>query len=185
MGTPRASGSLDQMRRIQISASGGGECAVHCALETTCDAVAISTDKATAPVGDTVAMFCWSELDFVSGWTGGPVRSCDVAQQALFAQHPGSHAFSLGVFVTMHGAAGNRTVAAKSASPTAADTIALRNITLTHSTIRTAGRGERPSEPTGLEPTILRHTDSAAHLNHCGREASSPASDSSPLPPKS
>jgi hypothetical protein len=49
------------------------------------------------------------------------VRSCDVAQQILFAQHPGSHAFGLGVFVTKHGVAGSRTVAVKSpnVSPTA------------------------------------------------------------------
>jgi hypothetical protein len=68
------------------------------------------------------------------------VRSCDVAQQALFAQHPGMHAFSLGVFVTMHGAAGNRTVAVKSASPTATETVILLRITLPYSTISAAGR---------------------------------------------
>jgi hypothetical protein len=54
-----------------------------------------------------------------NGWLGGPVRLCDVWQQAMFAQHPGLHAFSLGAFVTIQVAAGNRTVAATSASPTA------------------------------------------------------------------
>jgi NAD(P)H-hydrate repair Nnr-like enzyme with NAD(P)H-hydrate dehydratase domain len=58
------------------------------------------------------------------------VRLCDVAQQVLLAQHPGSHAFSLGVFVTMHGEAGSRTAAAKSASITARDVVTLLIIAL-------------------------------------------------------
>jgi hypothetical protein len=58
------------------------------------------------------------------------VRSWDVLQQALFAQHPGLHATELGAFDKMHDTAGNRTVAAKSASPTATDTVTLANITL-------------------------------------------------------
>jgi hypothetical protein len=53
-----------------------------------------------------------------------------VAQHALFAQQPGWHASGLGVFVTMHGAAGNRSVAAHSASATATDTVILLNITI-------------------------------------------------------
>jgi hypothetical protein len=53
-----------------------------------------------------------------------------VAQHALFAQQPGWHASGLGVFVTMHGAAGNRSVAAQSANPTAKDTVTLLNIRL-------------------------------------------------------
>jgi hypothetical protein len=44
------------------------------------------------------------------------------------------------VLVTKHGVAGNRTVAAKSASPTATDTVTLPNITLFNSTITDAGR---------------------------------------------
>jgi hypothetical protein len=44
------------------------------------------------------------------------------------------------VLVTKHGVAGNRTVAAKSASPTATDTVTLLNITLFNSTISDAGR---------------------------------------------
>jgi hypothetical protein len=63
-----------------------------------------------------------------------------VAQQALFAQQPGLHASGPGVFATMHGAAGNRTVAANSTSPTARDTVTLPNITLPNSIIITAGR---------------------------------------------
>jgi hypothetical protein len=44
------------------------------------------------------------------------------------------------VLVTKHGVAGNRTVAAKSASPTATDTVTLLNITLLNSTISDDGR---------------------------------------------
>jgi hypothetical protein len=40
----------------------------------------------------------------------------------------------------MHGEAGNRTVAAKSAIPTATDTVILPNITLLNSIISVAGR---------------------------------------------
>jgi hypothetical protein len=56
------------------------------------------------------------------------VRSWDVWQQALFAQHPGLHATGLAVFDKTHGVAGKRTVAAQSASPTARDTVTLLNI---------------------------------------------------------
>ena len=44
------------------------------------------------------------------------------------------------MLVTKHGVAGNRTVAVKSASPTATDTVTLLNITLLNSTISAAGR---------------------------------------------
>jgi hypothetical protein len=68
------------------------------------------------------------------------VRWCDVAQQLLLAQEPCSHAFGPGVFVTKHGTAGNRTVAAKSATPIATDTVILLTIGLLNSIISTAGR---------------------------------------------
>ena len=53
------------------------------------------------------------------------MRSCDVLQQALFAQQPIWHAFGLDVFDKMHCDAGNRPVAVKSARPTATDTVIL------------------------------------------------------------
>ena len=68
------------------------------------------------------------------------MRSCDVAQHALFAQQPGRHASVLGVFVTMQGADGNRTVAVKSASPTPRDSAILPNIILLDSISSAAGR---------------------------------------------
>ena len=51
-----------------------------------------------------------------------------MAQQVLFAQQPGAHAFSLAVFVMTHVAAGNRTVAVNSAITIAAETLILRII---------------------------------------------------------
>jgi len=51
-----------------------------------------------------------------------------VAQQVLFAQQPGTHGFSLAVFVMIHGAAGNRIVAANNATTIAAETVVLRII---------------------------------------------------------
>jgi hypothetical protein len=52
----------------------------------------------------------------------------------LFLQDPGSQAFGPGVFVTMQGAAGNRTVAENSAAMTAMQIADRRNITVTVST---------------------------------------------------
>jgi hypothetical protein len=48
----------------------------------------------------------------------------------LFAQEPGRHALSLAVFVMIHGAAGNRTVAVNNAIPSAAETVTLLSIKL-------------------------------------------------------
>ena len=79
------------------------------------------------------------------------MRSCDVSQQALFAQQPGWHAFSLATFVSMHGAAGKRTVAVTSASPTAADTVILVSITLTNSIISAAVIGATFAFSAGLK----------------------------------
>ena len=98
--------SLDQMRRMQISASGAGECRAFPALEKATDSiVAAEFTTATATVAGSTTMFCRSEPDLVIGWAGGAVFVCDVSQQVLLAQHPGLHASSLGVFERMHGAA--------------------------------------------------------------------------------
>jgi len=57
MGTPPASGSLDQMRRIQISARGGGECNLLSVLEKTCDSIAAGIISATATVAGMALTF--------------------------------------------------------------------------------------------------------------------------------
>jgi len=121
---------LDQMRRMQISASGVSECAVHSTLEKTSDSVRVWFNTTGATTEGGLARFCWSKPDFANGCDGGPVRSWDVLQQALFAQHPGLHATGLDAFDKTHGVAGNRNVVAQSASPTATDTVILLNISL-------------------------------------------------------
>jgi hypothetical protein len=59
MGIPPASGSWDQMRRIQISAKGGGECAVQSALKKRCEAVvAAGIISVTAVIAGIALIFC-------------------------------------------------------------------------------------------------------------------------------
>lgn len=129
MGTPPASDSLDQMRRIQMSANGAGECAVHSTLEEIGDAVAFAWLSAVnAATAGRATMFCWPEPDLANGCTGAAVFFCDVSQQLLFAQHPASHAFSLGAFERMHEAAEGWAGATKSAMASTADMPILLNI---------------------------------------------------------
>jgi hypothetical protein len=117
------------MRRIQMSASGAGECAVHSALEEIGDSVAVAgSNVANATTAGRATMFCWLEPDLAKGCTGGAVFFCDVSQQLLFAQHPASHAFSLGAFERMHEAAEGWAGATKSTMASTADMPILLNI---------------------------------------------------------
>src|ERR1700682_1965490 len=77
MGTPPALNALDQMRRMQISASGAGECAAKSSLETTNNSFAASREMIGATIAGRLAMFCGVELVFASGNAGGPVRLSD------------------------------------------------------------------------------------------------------------
>lgn len=131
MGTPPASGSLDQMRRMQISARGGGECALSSVLgRKTSDPVASGTASVARAIAGMALTFCWSRLVFANGGVAGPVRSDDVSQQVLFAQHPRVHAFSLRVVDSIHVTAGNWRVAAMRASPKIDDVMVLIRIAL-------------------------------------------------------
>lgn len=130
MGTPPASGSLDQMRRIQLSLKGGGECARLWLLEKTCDSIANGITSATLAIAGMALTFCLPRPDLTSGWAGGPVRRGDVSQQARSAQHPGLHDISLLAFVAIQVAAGNPTVAATRASPTVKDAVSLLSMAL-------------------------------------------------------
>jgi hypothetical protein len=76
----------------------------------------------------------------VSGGTGGGVFFCDVAQQALFAQHPDSHAFSLATLDIVHAAAGSFIGAIMSAIATITAKLILLRITLLLSTISATRR---------------------------------------------
>jgi len=133
MGTPRASASLDQMRRMQMSASGGGECAVDSALKRgRSDSLAGSgVANATATVAGMALMFCWSAPDFAKGCTGDPVRSCDISQQALFAQQFDWHACSLEGFEAIQDRAESRSgTAMNNAATSDTEIIILLNIAL-------------------------------------------------------
>ena len=54
------------MRRMQVSASRGGECAAESSNEKNDEAIATGVNNASALWKDT-ATFCWSETDFASG----------------------------------------------------------------------------------------------------------------------
>jgi len=58
MGTPRALTSVDQMRRMQVSASVGGECAVQSLLEKTREVLTTGSSPTNATEEGKVAMFC-------------------------------------------------------------------------------------------------------------------------------
>ena len=129
------------MRRIQMSANGAGECATWFALEKTHDCLVESCcSVATAIVEGKNTIFCWSDPGFVSGGTGGGVFFCDVSQQALFAQHPSSHAFSPATVDAGHAAAGSRIDAATSATASITAKLILLRITLLLSTISATRR---------------------------------------------
>jgi len=58
------------------------------------------------------------------------VRWYDVLQQVLFKQHPGVHAFSVGVPDAMHGIAGSRIAAKNIAAATITRMVILLRIAL-------------------------------------------------------
>jgi hypothetical protein len=92
-GTPPASGSLDQMSRIQLATSGGGECArtgmsMRAVWAKVVSAIESMIETDTNPISN-----CWPEsLLLTSGGEIGPVLFFETAQQALFAQQFGLHA---------------------------------------------------------------------------------------------
>lgn len=94
MGTPLASASLDQMRNVQRTASCGGEREREVALvEIKCRLMYAGLGMIAAMIVAHVAFNSGAEPLFASGCDAGAVFFCDVAQQVLFAQQPGWHAF--------------------------------------------------------------------------------------------
>jgi hypothetical protein len=127
MGTPRALTPVDQMRNVQRTAS-CGETSVHeCAREkencrsnrTQCGAIAL---RVAAKVAFN------SELGFLaSGWEiGAPFF--EVAQQVLFAQQPGLHAFCTAASERMQVRAERWSGAIVSAATAASEIAILLNI---------------------------------------------------------
>jgi len=62
------------MRRIQISARVGGECAFDSALGKNFIWPTSEKNGATPIVGKIVVNVCWSEFDLDNGCEAGPVR---------------------------------------------------------------------------------------------------------------
>lgn len=146
MGTPPASDSLDQMRRMQVASSGGGECARIAALADTAGAIASCWGrKLIGGVATSPRTCCLAAPLCRSGCDAGPVFSFDTAQQVMFAQHPGLQASLLGAFDRMHGAAGIRSGVTNTASATVNRIAAVLRINLwiAPGTARVEQSGER------------------------------------------
>jgi hypothetical protein len=107
MGTPPASGSMDQMRRIQVAARGGGEWARDGALGDASEAEGATTTGATTEIATNPRTSCFSSPFWERSCETGLVSFLEVAQQVLFAQHFGLHASWLGAFESMQDAAGS------------------------------------------------------------------------------
>ena len=120
MGTPPASGSLDQMRRIQVVARRGGECArTEIFSRAGCIVVAVASESITGRETNAIA-WCWSVSPLLaSGCETGVVLFFEAAQQLLFAQQCGLQPSGLGAFERMQDAAGSWSGLTNNASTTA------------------------------------------------------------------
>ena len=116
MGTPPASGSLDQIRNVQRKARFG---VAKLAIRN-CDK---SVERSTASTGikqvirAVTATSCWSTLlPLASGGFGKALFFSALAQQALFGQLPGLQLSPIGGLETGHADTGNWTALTKSAA---------------------------------------------------------------------
>lgn len=87
MGTPPASGSLDQMRRMQVAARGGGECAWWNASANFENSIDRTVGTGTAS-GSRMTADNKPAVDAVTALTGVDCIWSDGGQQGLTAQHP-------------------------------------------------------------------------------------------------
>jgi hypothetical protein len=102
MGTPRLSEPVDQMRNVQRTASCGDAIAHDRVREKESRrSNEKQSGEPTVTVATQVAFNSNPETPFASGCEAGAVFFCEVAQQVLFAQQPGLHAFCAGESVTM------------------------------------------------------------------------------------
>ncbi len=87
MGTPRASASLDQMRKVQSSGSRGGDGAAHARSVLVTERSSVKGFGSTAnPVGAHIVFVADVESLFASGSDNGAVFFGDVTQQVLLVQ---------------------------------------------------------------------------------------------------
>jgi hypothetical protein len=81
------------MSRIQLAASGGGECARTGMWARAVCAQAVSATESMIETATNPISNCWpASLLLTSGGEIGPVLFFETAQQALFAQQFGLHA---------------------------------------------------------------------------------------------
>ena len=119
MGTPRVSASLDQMRRMQVAASGGGECARTGMVAQTIGATVNGWSKLLGAAATTSSTCCLAAPFCANGCEAEPVFFSDTAQQVMFAQQLLLQASWLGPFERMHDTAGNCNDVVNIASTTA------------------------------------------------------------------
>jgi len=119
MGTPPASGSLDQMRNVQRKTRFGGVEAVRPSAAGSAEcSVGRTGSKQLVRTGVTTATSSEPALSsLTSGGDGGRALFFSAsAQQALFGQLPGLQAWPIGGLDTGQVDAGNRTALTKSAA---------------------------------------------------------------------
>jgi xanthine/CO dehydrogenase XdhC/CoxF family maturation factor len=119
---------------MQVSASVGGECVVQSLLEKTREVLATGSSPTNATEERKVAMFCWAEADFASGWEIGAVFLGDVAQQVLFAQQADWQAFWFDVLDRMQVRAETHIGPAASAAAITSEIVILLNMQFPYST---------------------------------------------------
>lgn len=116
MGTPPASGSLDQMRNVQRKARFGVKAMTPCAAASAERSIGRTGTKQVVRLGVTMAT-SW-EVGLSSLTYGGDGRDLFFsasAQHALFGQLPCLQAWPIGGLETGQAVAGNRTALTKSA----------------------------------------------------------------------
>src|ERR1700674_3817112 len=117
MGTPPASGSLDQIRRLQLAARGGGEWARTVKFVRTGLAANDKIFESIAGADEfNPTSCCFRKVVCVCDCDTGPVFFFDTAQQALLAQKLLLQASRPSAFDRMHDIAGTWTGAINIAS---------------------------------------------------------------------
>jgi hypothetical protein len=96
------------MRRIQVAARGGGECARTGTLRHVGLAeVAIAIESITGTETNPITGCCFTSPHWNKGWEIGPVVFPEKAQQVLFAQQFGLQLSWLGALDRMHESVGS------------------------------------------------------------------------------
>jgi len=129
MGTPRVSDPVNQMSRMQRSASVSGECQEYSVIENpevsrghSCSTLSLETTWAKA------TKFCCCEFGVANGCTGSVVFFCEAWQQNFLAQQAGAHDFLLGAFTKMHADDTGRSDATNIAATNTSEAVTLLTI---------------------------------------------------------